>query len=251
MINGAQSRFSALLPSDAAIVEATDEDMWSHGLLPEEAACLRSASHKRLREFTAGRNCARGVLELLGCNAAPILVGESRQPILPAEAAVSVTHSEGYCAAAGVRKDTCLSIGIDTETNRELDVELRDLICTGQELVSIARLPRVACDWHKLVFSAKESLYKAWYPLCHRYIDFLEVTLQIDPRKSAFSAVGPRDLRRALGLATVTGRYLIEHDRIYTAVTVSSCVPLRSSYDRCEQRASVANSSGDADSTKK
>ena len=35
--------------------------------------------------------------------------------------------------------------------------------------------------WDRLIFSAKESVYKAWYPLARRWLGFEEAAVSIDP----------------------------------------------------------------------
>ena len=50
-------------------------------LYPEEESFIANAQHKRRREFTAGRLCAREALSHLGINNFPILVGKNREPI--------------------------------------------------------------------------------------------------------------------------------------------------------------------------
>jgi len=75
-----------------------------------------------------------------------------------------------------------------------------------------------------LLFSAKESVYKAWYPLTGRWLGFEEAQLSFEPDASLFRAAILIDGTRTDGgppLAELTGRFLIGRDLVLTAV----CVP--------------------------
>ena len=38
-----------------------------------------------------------------------------------------------------------------------------------------------AVHWDRLLFSMKESVYKAWYPLTGKWLDFEEASIAVDP----------------------------------------------------------------------
>ena len=68
-------------------------------LRPEERAYVESAVPRRVREFAAGRQCARLALRELGGPDEAIPVGLSRQPKWPPGIVGSITHTVGYCLA--------------------------------------------------------------------------------------------------------------------------------------------------------
>src|ERR1700733_6978483 len=111
----ARTRFGGLLPRAVVVVEAS-APMWEKGLLPEEDVYVAGAARKRVREFTAGRNCARQALTGLGLKPCGI-PGAGRAPVFPLGISGSITHTDNYCAAAAVRIADVLSIGIDAEVN--------------------------------------------------------------------------------------------------------------------------------------
>jgi 4'-phosphopantetheinyl transferase EntD len=78
--------------------------------------------------------------------------------------------------------------------------------------------------WATLIFSAKESLYKAWYPLTNRWLDFNEAELEIDPRECSFTAQVSAHLLKDSGLETVSfaGRFTIKGEYVFTAVVVAA-----------------------------
>jgi 4'-phosphopantetheinyl transferase EntD len=72
-------------------------------------------------------------------------------------------------------------MGIDAEPNQRVESGVRALIANPAEnrVVDslLSRYPAIA--WDRLAFSAKESVYKLWYPLMRGYLDFLECELEI------------------------------------------------------------------------
>ena len=82
-----------------------------------------------------------------------------------------------------------ITIGIDAELNEALpDGVLRD-IAGAEELAWLGELKRAQPDvhWDRLLFSAKESVYKAWFPLTGRWLGFEDAVLAVDPFEGTFS----------------------------------------------------------------
>ncbi len=173
-------QMAELLPAAACCRE-----LWSPGdpatLLPEELACTEGFAAARLREFAAGRACARLALSELGVGVAPLLVGSARQPLWPEGFAGSITHTGGYCAAAVCRIEAVLSLGIDAERLVELGrSEWRVLFCRA-EIEWLDSLPppqqiAMACA----LFSGKEAYFKCVYPLTQRWLEFTDIELRFD-----------------------------------------------------------------------
>lgn len=78
-----------------------------------------------------------------------------------------MTHCDGYRAAAVARRETIASIGIDAEPHAALPDGVEKLTALPEERMALTRLavthPHI--HWDRLLFSAKESVYKAWFPL--------------------------------------------------------------------------------------
>lgn len=159
-------------------------------LLPAEEALVRGAVDRRRREFAAVRRCARGALAALGFPPEPILAGERGDPIWPAGVVGSMTHCHGYAAAALGPSTSVLGIGVDAEPEGPLPEGVEELICLPQERVRLADLAREdpRLHWDRLLFSAKESVYKTWYPLMRTWLDFDQVQIDVDPHHGTFLA---------------------------------------------------------------
>jgi 4'-phosphopantetheinyl transferase EntD len=214
-----------LLPAAVVAVETRD-DATGAQLFPEEELVIGRAVEKRRREFTTARMCARAALEQLGFPAAPILSGERGEPLWPTGVVGSITHCKGYRACAVAHSGQIVTVGIDAEPNAPLPPGLLGDIARPEELPSLRRLqaelPEVC--WERLIFSAKESVYKAWFPLAKSWLGFEDAVLEFEPRARTFTArllvAGPQINGDALrGFA---GSWLVREGIIVTAIAVGS-----------------------------
>jgi 4'-phosphopantetheinyl transferase EntD len=209
---------TGLLPAGVVTVEAGEAD-WTAPLLPEEEALVDRAVEKRRREFTAGRTCARLALARLGWTDFPILAGPHREPLWPPGVVGAITHSLGYCAAAVARVTDVRSLGIDAERRGPLPAGVAELVCTEPERRWTAALP--GDHWGTLVFSAKESVYKAWYPVAGRWLDYLDAELTVDPERGCFEArILQPNAAEVFPWNPLTGRFAVDEERVFTALTV-------------------------------
>ncbi|WAZ25291.1 4'-phosphopantetheinyl transferase superfamily protein [Streptomyces cinnabarinus] len=219
-----------LLPDSVVTVEAYGEEDASPAVLfPEEAAAVARAVDKRRREFAAVRVCARRAMEKLGVPAQPLLPGDRGAPRWPDGLAGSMTHCDGYCAAALVRAVDLASLGIDAEPDEPLPDGVLAAVSLPGEAQRIRRLTldHPGIHWDRLLFSAKESVYKAWFPLTGRWLDFSEADIDLlthpDGRPGGtFTAtlLVPGPLVRGRRVGVFEGRWTVERGLVATAVTV-------------------------------
>jgi 4'-phosphopantetheinyl transferase EntD len=156
--------------------------------LPEERLALGAASAGRRREFGAGRACARMALAALGRPAVAILRGAQREPVWPRDVAGSITHCAGYCAAAVADSASVASLGIDAEPDEPLPAGILQRISRPEERGPLEVLPRGGACWDRLLFCAKESVFKAWFPLFRCWLGFEDARVAFDATRSAFVA---------------------------------------------------------------
>jgi 4'-phosphopantetheinyl transferase EntD len=171
-----------ILPPEVASAEAFD-DAEDGTLFPEEEAFIAQAVAKRRGEFITGRACARAALAKLGLPPAPILPGARRAPQWPAGVTGSITHCAGYRAAAVALVRDVASVGVDAEPDDALPAGVLDHISLAPER---ERLPGLAVaapglSFDRLLFCAKESVYKAWFPLTGRWLGFEQAEITIEP----------------------------------------------------------------------
>ncbi|MEU8379892.1 4'-phosphopantetheinyl transferase superfamily protein [Streptosporangium sp. NPDC048865] len=187
-------------------------------LFPEEEASVARAVEKRRREFGTARHCARLAMAELGLPPVPILSGERGAPGWPDGVVGAITHCAGYRAAAVSRE--ALTVGIDAEPHEPLPEGVLPVVSLPEERAEIARLGGDV-HWGRLLFSAKESVYKAWFPLTGRWLGFEEAHLTFSP-SGTFAArllvPGPRVEGREL--TGFTGRWLVSDGLVVTAIAV-------------------------------
>jgi 4'-phosphopantetheinyl transferase EntD len=220
-----------ILPSCAVGVEAF-VDLPGESAFPGEEHLIANAVESRRREFITARRCAREALSRLGFPPVALHPGSGREPQWPSGAIGSITHCAGYRASTVARAADLNSIGIDAEPHLPLPRGVREAVTVPAELGPLSRLAQEepAVHWDRLLFSAKESIYKAWYPLTRRWLGFEEARLSFDPVARTFTGHILVDGSRRDGGSPLTelhGRYLIERDLIVTAVTIPRPAPAR------------------------
>ena len=162
-----------------AILSTSD---YSHKLIGSEI--VKAGHMKRLRKnaFSSGRYAAHLAQNELGLEPSEILAA-GRKPIWPAGQVGSITHSIDFAGA--IVSCDLLSVGLDIERLGRIKEKLYDKFFTPSELASINEMT----DWEAetIVFSAKESIYKAIYCMLRRYVNFKEVELTLNTEDSSFS----------------------------------------------------------------
>ncbi|HEY0166790.1 MAG TPA: 4'-phosphopantetheinyl transferase superfamily protein [Jatrophihabitans sp.] len=212
-----------LLPSWVRAVDTTS-DASEDLLWPAERAVLQQAVAKRRVEFTTVRVCARAALAELGVPPAPILPGARGAPSWPAGIVGSMTHCAGYRGAAVASDKLAASIGIDAEPHGPLPEGVLEAIALPQEHSWLAELAASApqVHWDRLLFSMKESVYKAWFPLTGKWLDFSGACITVEPAAGSFTAVlqVPGPVLNGRELTTFTGRFSTSDTLVLTAITV-------------------------------
>ena len=219
----------AVLPCSAAWSELFDDPSGVR-LYAEEEALLGKSVHTRRQEFTTGRACARAALAKIGVSSVPILRGERGAPRWPPGIVGSITHCVGYRAAAVARTTEIVALGIDAEPDLPLEEGVLSLVAQPDELGWIKELTSLRTrgpSWDRLLFSAKEAVFKAWFPLTGQWLGFEDAEVMIDPLSEAFVArlLVPGPEVGGQELTAFHGRWLAQADMILTA----TAVPVRQS----------------------
>lgn len=213
-----------ILPPKVAATEAFSDPpgVW---LFPEEEEAITRAVDKRRREFTTARACAREALQRLGLEPVAITRGAGGAPQWPDGVTGSITHCSGYRACAVARTCDAASIGIDAEPNEATPDGVLRAVSDHEERAHLAGLPAPSAGihWDRLLFSAKESTYKAWYPLTGRWLGFEDASVSIDPDTETFTArlrvPGPVINDRQVN--AFHGRWIMRERLIITAIIIS------------------------------
>lgn len=135
-----------------------------------------------------------------------------------------------YRAAAIARRADVLTVGIDAEPHEPLPDGVHESIALATEQQRELELRRAYPEihWDRLLFSAKESVYKAWFPLTHRWLGFeqADIVLHSNGSFTAGLLISTTEPDLAAG-ATATptafsGRWLVADGLLVTAIAVGS-----------------------------
>ncbi|MFF2851459.1 4'-phosphopantetheinyl transferase [Streptomyces sp. NPDC058001] len=210
-----------LLPAAVSSAD-TREDAPPGTLFPEEEALVAASVPSRQREFAAVRGCARRAMSGLGLPPAPVLNGTRGVPRWPAGVVGSMTHCAGYRAAALARATEFRGLGIDAEPNAPLPSGILDSIALASELRRLRERPLpVGVHEDRLLFSAKESVFKTWFPLTRIELDFHDADITFHPATPTEGTLTARLLRTVPELpARFDGRWIVHEGIAATAITL-------------------------------
>ncbi len=161
--------------------------------LSELPQTLQTACKKRKAEFLAGRYVSQIGLQHFNSKNINILRGKKNNPIFPKPFTGSITHSKNIAIAEIILNDNEL-LGIDLELllNLKRIQSIEHKILSQQEIHIIKKhISKLSDTYHldhgfqlKLYqyfftasFSAKESFYKAAFPIVQSYFGFNALTL--------------------------------------------------------------------------
>ncbi len=184
-------------------------------LFPDEAVAVTGAVPARREEYAAVRVCARTALGRLGLPPVPVPSAPDRSPVWPSGIVGSMTHCDGYRAAAVARADDWAGVGIDAEVLAPLPDGVGPLVMSDAERIALADVDPACCP-DRVLFSAKESVYKVWYPLVRRWLGFEDVDVRLGAG-TFVARIGPD----GLGVDELHGRWAVHDGFVVTAVTLA------------------------------
>jgi 4'-phosphopantetheinyl transferase EntD len=148
---------------------------------------------------------------MLGLPVTSIGRGAAREPIWPRGIVGSLTHCDGYRAAAVAHDRDFITVGIDAEPANPLPDGVHARVASKAEAARAQDLARVrTLPWDTLLFSAKEATYKAWFPITNRWLDFGDVDVRFRLENETFAA------RLLVECPLVDGRRLEQLDGSWT-----------------------------------
>ena len=208
-----------LFSSSVAIMETRDAKIDASFLSLAERTYLENVSQNRKREFIAGRFCAHEAMVLANVSPEHIQIGGKGEPIWPSNIVGSITHSHGYAAAAVARKSDIVSLGLDAEIDEPLSSRVLRRISNVQEQEWVENVGgTLVQNPGKVLFSAKEATYKAWYPITQEWLGFKEVLINFHDQGNTFTV----DIQKNGPIREMHGKYTIRKDVIVTAIEVPS-----------------------------
>jgi len=144
-------------------------------LLPEEMAAFAGSVLKVRRASGAARIVARKLLSRFGQPPRAIPKSTAGMPVWPDGFVGSIAHDASFAIAAIAAQREYLSVGVDIEPAEPLAPDLLDIVATAKERDRIQDDP---CQG-RLLFSVKEAIYKAVYPLDGTFLDHQDVEVSL------------------------------------------------------------------------
>ncbi|WP_404369480.1 4'-phosphopantetheinyl transferase [Sphingomonas sp. MMS24-J45] len=182
-------------------------------LFPIEQAQIAAATEPRRREFAAVREVARALLADFEEPPQAIPSLPSHAPLFPPGFVGSLSHGAGHALAVMARECDLLSIGCDIEPREPLPAAVANHVLRPSERVALQECP---AWFDRLVFSAKEAVFKAQHRLSGGLPEFHEIAITFDGTGKEFLAelcVAPGPLSRG---TRFTGTACITQDVIAT-----------------------------------
>jgi 4'-phosphopantetheinyl transferase EntD len=105
--------------------------------------------------------------------------GSHGEPLFPTGVVGSIAHSAGLVAAAvAARRSGVLSIGVDVHPAGRLPGDVVEFVGGDREVRSAPRLRALGMA-SAVLFSAKESVFKAWFSLMGEWLEFDSARLSL------------------------------------------------------------------------
>lgn len=178
---------------------------------------------KRKSEFLLGRLCASKAHEL--CTGRELLslpVNKDRSPEWPSDVVGSISHNQFLVGAAVAHSADLLGVGIDFEVMGRTKLELAKQIRSPGDLKKHPKLSDE--ELLTIIFSCKETLYKALYPTVKVFFGFEDAALrELDLEHGTFKI----DLLTELSLKfgpnshqSFTGHLALQNETCLTALEI-------------------------------
>ncbi|MCM0148985.1 4'-phosphopantetheinyl transferase superfamily protein [Photobacterium galatheae] len=131
---------------------------------------------KRQAEFLAGRIVARDALHAIHHDDCQIPIGEHRAPVWPEGIIGAISHTGSAAIAIVKKQQENAQVGLDMEViiPEEQCDQLQAMLINEEERQLLKQQDLPWSTLVTLVFSAKESLFKAIYPEVRQYLEFLD-----------------------------------------------------------------------------
>jgi 4'-phosphopantetheinyl transferase EntD len=144
-------------------------------LLPKESQSIVTRAVAGRRASGAARLAARLLLAEFGIGEAEIPRGSGGQPIWPKGITGSLAHDDTMAVAAVSRSGAIRSLGSDIEPPVPLPDDIVSLVFTCGDCVDSVDRMLVG----RVLFSAKEAVYKAVYPLDGEILDYADIAVDL------------------------------------------------------------------------
>ncbi len=175
---------------------------------------------KRRSEFLEGRLLIHTSLKADGHQFwnLPVGIGENREPLFDFQFSGALTHNKNYIIFAYALGQK--SVGVDVEQKERAKKNIEHQILSDEDKLQEGVLPN-SNEFLTLVFSAKESCYKALYPFFQEYFGMKDAYLSsVNGEDQSFEIVVTKTFKKRVGHGPLVlkGRYLMDEENIFTYI---------------------------------
>ncbi|QEY59029.1 4'-phosphopantetheinyl transferase superfamily protein [Pseudomonas sp. C27(2019)] len=221
--------FVTALPNCTLVSACFNQDALTPELVADCAIDLPKATSKRQAEFLAARLCARKALHIqTGLASLPTQQENSRIPLWPAQSCGSMSHSHSLAAALVGDSHTWQGLGIDIEkplSPKRAQRLAKNILTTAEHDTYALLNSGQQAMYLTVVFSFKESLFKALNPLTARYFSFHDAqVLDLNVADSGHARLRlAKDLSRDWPAGSqLEGQFSQLHGSVITLVSIAS-----------------------------
>jgi 4'-phosphopantetheinyl transferase EntD len=137
--------------------------------------------------FALGRAAARDALRELGIEDVEVGRGDGGEPLWPKGVVGAISHSPEVAVAVVGRRTDYVGLGVDVEEPaRGPTARAARLVCRPSEMAWVD--PEAGTQRLTMLFSAKEAVFKALYPIEHVWLGFADAELTWLEERCAFEA---------------------------------------------------------------
>ena len=222
-----QASFLKLFTKSSFFSLKKEEDLSSELVILQSKIQLSDATssfhEKRKYEYLLGRICASKAYEACtGLELLKLETAKSRAPIWPSDVVGSIAHDKKFVGAAVAKKSELIGIGIDFEELGRTKLELSSHIRSSEDISSHPKFSDE--ELLTLIFSTKESLYKALYPSVQKFFGFEDAALRsIDLDHGVFQIDLLTDLSLNFGpnsRKSFQGRFTVQNNICLTVLEI-------------------------------
>jgi enterobactin synthetase component D len=176
------------LPYPVGVGIRRGADAHPRPLYPVEQTYLGpNAAQRRRFSFALGRAAARDALADIGIAPVAIQRGPAGEPVWPNGIVGAISHTGDLAVAIVGWQSDYAGLGIDLERlSPGLSVRAARLVCTPAEMTWVG--DGGGSSRGTMLFSAKEAVFKALFPIERIWLGFGDAELAWQPERCAFEA---------------------------------------------------------------
>lgn len=183
-------------------------------------------SLKRKCEYFIGRICSKKAIELIGEKSGDLLSLTDRRVNWPTKILGSISHTTSEAISYVCLSEFYTNIGIDIENimdKEKCDLIVR-LLLDKEEIIYINNLTKIKINYEELItliFSSKETFYKAFYKDIRFFFDFNTIRFIYINNYKVYFYIKDRKIRNILKKEKIEINYFFSRKNVYTYITCS------------------------------